>query len=217
MQRLTEVLPGCAFDSDEPLFSVAAPQLRRVIFDVARIQRLAETVDEALLVAMEDDVDGSDPLTIVYTSGTTTAPKGTLHTHAALLDHQRNLNAVRKLSAADTLFCNSPFFWIGGLGFALLATMIAGASLVCSTADDAGRTLDLLEAEKPTITNGFVAGIMNLAAAPELPRPGPDVDATREPLSDHGPRGETGRPRAATQHARADRGGQRGADQWRRD
>jgi acyl-CoA synthetase (AMP-forming)/AMP-acid ligase II len=177
VQRLSEVLPGCAFDSDEPLFTLAAPQLRRVIFDVARIQRLADTVDEALLVAMEDDVDGSDPLTIVYTSGTTTGPKGTLHTHAALLDHQRNLNAVRELSEADTLFCNSPFFWIGGLGFALLATMIAGASLVCSTADDAGRTLDLLEAEKPTVTNGFVAGIMNLTQHPTFP--GRDLTSMR--------------------------------------
>src|ERR1700678_4378065 len=34
VQRLAEVLPGCAFDSDDPLFSVAAPQLRRVIFDL---------------------------------------------------------------------------------------------------------------------------------------------------------------------------------------
>ena len=117
---------------------------------------------------MEDDVDGSDPMTIVYTSGTTSAPKGVLHTHAALLDHQRNLNAVRNLSAADTLFCNSPFFWIGGLGFALLASMIAGASLVCSNAEDPGQTLDLLEAEKPTVTNGFAAGIRHLTQHPSF-------------------------------------------------
>jgi acyl-CoA synthetase (AMP-forming)/AMP-acid ligase II len=168
VQRLTEALPGCALDSDEPLFNVAAPHLRHVIFDVSRIQRLAGDIDEALLVAMEHDVDGSDPLTIVYTSGTTSAPKGAVHTHAGLLDHQRNLNAVRNLSAADTLFCNSPFFWIGGLGFALLASMIAGASLVCSIAENPGRTLDLLEAEKPTITNGFVAGIMSLTQHPSF-------------------------------------------------
>ncbi len=168
VRRLTAVLPGCAFDSEDPLFSVAAPQLRRVIFDVSQVQRLGETIDEALLVAMQDDVDGADPLTIVYTSGTTIAPRGTLHTHAALLDHQRNLNAIRELNAADILFCNSPFFWIGGLGFALLASMIAGATLVCSIAENAVRTLDLLEAERPTITNGFVAGIMNLTRHPSF-------------------------------------------------
>ena len=121
-----------------------------------------------LLTAMEDDVDGSDPLTIVYTSGTTSAPKGVVHTHAALLNHQRNLNAIRGLTAADRLFCNSPFFWIGGFGFALLATLLAGSTLVCSNAEDAGQTLDLLEAERPTITNGFAAADRAPGAAPEL-------------------------------------------------
>jgi acyl-CoA synthetase (AMP-forming)/AMP-acid ligase II len=167
VRRLTEVLPGSSFDADDRLFDTAAPQLRHVVFDVSRIQR-ADSVDEAFLAAMEDDVDGSDPVTIVYTSGTTSAPKGVVHTHAALLDHQRKLNAVRHLTAADKLFCNSPFFWIGGLGFGLLATMIAGATLLCSNTDDPGQTLDLLEAERPTVTNGFVAGIRHLTRHPSF-------------------------------------------------
>jgi len=162
VQRLAEVLPGARLDAR--IFDTTAPQLRHVIFE----QQLAGSVDEALLTAMEDDVDGSDPLAIVYTSGTTSAPKGVLHTHAALLNHQANLNTVRNLSDADTLFCNSPFFWIGGLGFALLATLIAGSTLVCSNSDDAGQTLDLLEAEKPTVTNGFAAGIAHLARHPSF-------------------------------------------------
>ena len=168
LQQLTDILSGSDLDGDAALFDPAAPQLRHVIFDVERLHQLADTVDERRLAAMEDDVDGSDPLTIVYTSGTTSTPKGVVHTHAALLNHQRNLNAVRRLTAADKLFCNSPFFWIGGLGFALLATLLAGSTLVCSDTQDAGQTLDLLEAERPTATNGFAAGIAHLARHPSF-------------------------------------------------
>ena len=166
--QLTDVLSGSKLDGNDRLFDTAAPQLRHVIFDVGRLHRLAETIDADLLTAMEDDVDGSDPLTIVYTSGTMSRPKGVVHTHAALLIHQKNLNAIRGLCSADKLFCNSPFFWIGGFGFALLATLLAGSTLVCSNAEDAGQTLDLLEAERPTVTNGFAAGIAHLARHPSF-------------------------------------------------
>ena len=168
VQRLADALPGANLDTADRLFDSTAPQLRHVIFDVVRVDRLADTVDAQLLTAMEDDVYGSDPLAIVYTSGTTSTPKGVLHTHAALLNHQKNLNAIRGLTAADKLFCNSPFFWIGGFGFALLATLVAGCTLVCSNADDAGQTLDLLENERPTVTNGFAAGIAYLARHPSF-------------------------------------------------
>jgi acyl-CoA synthetase (AMP-forming)/AMP-acid ligase II len=167
-QRLAEVLAGSKLDSHDRLFNTNAPQLRQVVFDVGRVHQLADMVDEALLTAMEDDVDGTDALAIVYTSGTTSTPKGAVHTHAGLLNHQKNLNAIRGLTAADKLFCNSPFFWIGGFGFALLATLIAGSTLVCSNASDDGQTLDLLEAERPTITNGFAAAIAHLALHPSF-------------------------------------------------
>ena len=142
----------------------SVPLLRHVLID----SDPPATVDEALLEALEDDVDGSDPLAIIYTSGSTGAPKGVVHTHAALLGHQENLNAVRGLTADDRLFCNSPFFWVGGFAFGLLATLVAGSTLVCSNATDAGKTLDLLEAERPTVTNGFVAGIAHLARHPSI-------------------------------------------------
>ena len=158
-QRLAEVLSDVELDSADRLFSLRVPQLRRVLFGIDNAWPLA---DDRLLTALEDDVDGSDPLAIIYTSGTTSAPKGVLHTHAALLGHQKNLNEIRGLSAADKLFCNSPFFWIGGFGFAVLATLVAGSTLVCSNATDAAATLDLLEAERPTITNGFAAAVAHL-------------------------------------------------------
>jgi acyl-CoA synthetase (AMP-forming)/AMP-acid ligase II len=143
-----------------------APLLRHVLIE----SEASRTVDETLLEAMEVDVDASDPLAIVYTSGSTSTPKGVVHTHASLLGHQKILNEIRGLTAQDKLFCNSPFFWIGGIAFAVLATLLAGATLVCSNATDPGATLDLLDAEKPTMTNGFVAGIAHLASHPSLPQ-----------------------------------------------
>ena len=174
VQRLTDVAPDPDSDSGHRLFSTAVPQLRHIGIshgqaaaqrprDIERIYRLAATVEPALLRAMEDDVNDCDALSIVYTSGSTAAPKGVVHTHAALLEHQRNLNEIRGLTPADKLFCNSPFFWIGGFAFGLLATLVAGSTLVCSNATDAGAALDLLEAEKPTVTNGFAAGVTHLA------------------------------------------------------
>jgi acyl-CoA synthetase (AMP-forming)/AMP-acid ligase II len=142
-----------------------APLLRHVLIE----SEPREKADETLLEAMGNDVDDSDVLAIIYTSGSTSAPKGAVHTHASLLGHQKVLNEIRGLTATDKLFCSSPFFWIGGIAFAVLATLLAGSTLVCSNAADAGETLDLLEAEKPTMTNGFVAGIAPLASHPSLP------------------------------------------------
>jgi acyl-CoA synthetase (AMP-forming)/AMP-acid ligase II len=144
----------------------AVPLLRRVLIDADRL----DMADDALLEAMEDDVDPSDPVAIVYTSGSTAAPKGVVHTHSSLLEHQMVLNEIRGLAADDRLFCNSPFFWIGGIAFAVLANLLAGATLICSNAADPSETLDLLEVEKPTVTNGFVAGIGHLARDRSLPR-----------------------------------------------
>ena len=140
------------------------PLLRHVLIDGAP----PAAVDVSVLEAIEADVDPSDTLAIIYTSGSTSAPKGVMHTHSSLLEHQRVLNEIRGLTAQDKLFCNSPFFWVGGIAFSILACMLAGATLVCSNAVDPGATLDLLEVEKPTMTNGFVGGIAHLARHPGL-------------------------------------------------
>jgi len=142
------------------------PLLRHVLIDTEP----TELADAALLAALEDDVDPTDVLAIIYTSGSTSAPKGVVHTHAGLLDHQVVLNEIRGLTSEEKLFAPSPFFWVGGFAYSILAVMLAGATLLCSNAVDPGETLDLLEAEKPTMTNGFVGGIAHLARHPSLPR-----------------------------------------------
>ncbi|MDR3661491.1 MAG: class I adenylate-forming enzyme family protein [Mycobacterium sp.] len=168
--RLAEALGQDEFGSGTALMSPAAPQLRHVVFDLAELAALAGNVDENLLPALESDVGEEDPLAVIYTSGSTAAPKGAIHTHGTLIGHQRNLNGIRGLSPDDILFCNSPFFWVGGFAFALLATLVAGGTLLCSNATDAGQTLELLEAERPTVTNGFAATVARLTEHPSFAR-----------------------------------------------
>jgi acyl-CoA synthetase (AMP-forming)/AMP-acid ligase II len=122
-------------------------------------------------------VRAGDRLVIVHTSGSTSRPKGVVHTHGALLRHLRNVNAVRGYDASEIMFSNSPFFWIGGYAATLLATLDAGATLVCSISRDAGEVLDLLERERPTLVNGFARSVAHLAKHPSFP--GRDLSSIR--------------------------------------
>lgn len=173
-ERLSEILEGdlvaeqAVPDTNREIYSAATPQLRHVVFDLEALGQIADAVEPQLLDALQADVNPCDPLAIIYTSGSTAAPKGVIHTHSTLIGHQRNLNRIRGLTAADILFCNSPFFWVGGFAFGLLANLLAGSTLLCSNATDAGETLDLLEAEKPTITNGFTATVSRLTEHPSF-------------------------------------------------
>ena len=62
-----------------------------------------------------------------------------IHTHGALIRHLDNLNQIRRYTPDEVLFSNSPFFWIGGLAYSLLGTLVAGGRLVCSNSPRCGR------------------------------------------------------------------------------
>ena len=49
-----------------------------------------------------------------------------IHQHGPLIRHLDNLNQLRRYTADEVLFSNSPFFWIGGFAYSLLGTLLAG-------------------------------------------------------------------------------------------
>jgi len=162
-----------------PLFAPSAPALRGVAFSVAHspiapgwsleaLLEKANEVDDDALSAFEEAVRPSDRLVIIQTSGSTAAPKGVIHQHGALIRHVHNLNKIRRYDEHEVLFCNAPFFWVGGFAYALVGTMEAGATLVCSNAADASDVLDTLERTKPTMTNGFAQSVAQLATDPSF-------------------------------------------------
>ena len=79
----------------------------------------------------------------------------------------RRQNVTRRLRRDETLFANAPWFWIGGLAYSFLATLIAGARLLCSSAQPA-EMLDLIERERPTMTNGVASTMLALEQDPSF-------------------------------------------------
>jgi acyl-CoA synthetase (AMP-forming)/AMP-acid ligase II len=174
-----EVVEGLDLAVPPRVSSPALPALRRIAFDdrahpvpaawsILALTDAGAQVPDALLAAAEADVNPSDRMVVIHTSGSTSDPKGVIHLHGPLIRHINNLNAVRSLDEHEIYFSNSPFFWIGGFAYVLLATVLAGATLVCSTAPAAADVLDLLERTKPTLATGFAASVAHLPKDPSF-------------------------------------------------
>jgi acyl-CoA synthetase (AMP-forming)/AMP-acid ligase II len=174
-QRFGEVLqaaiPELDLDRPAPVRSLTAPSLRGVwIGDaaIAALEALGESVDDARLDAVEARVMPADPLAIIHTSGSTAQPKGVVHGHGALVRHMDNINQIRGFAPGDALYSTPPWFWIAGFAFTLVGALVAGARIVDSNSISPGEILDLLERERPALTNGFMSSVARLVADPSF-------------------------------------------------
>ena len=180
-RTLTRAVDGLDLAAPGPLASPSTPVLRRIHIDspspavhrdwsMDGLRDMAERIEDDVLAAVERDVHPSDPMVIVHTSGSTSEPKGVVHTHGPLIRHLDNLNQIRRYTQDEILFTNSPWFWIGGFAYGLLGTLVAGARLVCSNSPDAADVLDVLERERPTMVNGFAQSVEHLVRDPSFAR-----------------------------------------------
>jgi acyl-CoA synthetase (AMP-forming)/AMP-acid ligase II len=169
VDAVVAALPGFDPDQTQPMFRTDVPTLRTVYFAESATRSLAARESSDIEVSLENverAVHPSDRMVIVHTSGSTSTPKGVIHQHGPLIRHLDNLNQIRRYDGEETLFSNSPFFWIGGFAYGLLGTLVAGATLACSNARDASGVLDLIERAKPTMVNGFAATVAHLPKDP---------------------------------------------------
>jgi fatty-acyl-CoA synthase len=111
----------------------------------------AEQVDEAELARLEEGVQPDDSAIILYTSGTTSSPKGCVYVHRGMTTQSFNYGAALDLSSDDRFWTPLPLFHVAGL-VTLLACIAAPCPLV-----HVGRHfvpsvgLDMLERERCTL------------------------------------------------------------------
>jgi acyl-CoA synthetase (AMP-forming)/AMP-acid ligase II len=105
--------------------------------------------------AMTRAVSPSDPMAIMFTSGSSGTPKGVVHSHGSALGAVRSGLDARCIDVDTTLYLPMPFFWVGGLGGGVLSALVAGATLVTEPTPLPDVTLRLLEREHVTLFRGW--------------------------------------------------------------
>ncbi|HET9875331.1 MAG TPA: class I adenylate-forming enzyme family protein [Mycobacterium sp.] len=131
------------------------PALRRVwaADDLAHAAAGAAAI--RIVDAMAATVTPSDPLVIMFTSGSAGPPKGVLHSHGNALHAVQSGLAARCIDSDTRLYLPMPFFWVGGFGSGVLSALLAGATLVTEEIPRPETTLRLLEVERVTLFRGW--------------------------------------------------------------
>lgn len=116
-----------------------------------------------------DGVAEDDLAALFYTSGTTGAAKGAMHTHRSLVSSAMHFMATWPFDRQTRWLVASPMFHTGGI-LATLATVWAGGTHVIMPRFDPDLAVDLIEREAVTHTL-LVPTMLAAAARAQLARP----------------------------------------------
>jgi fatty-acyl-CoA synthase len=125
---------------------------------------------------LRDVAEDSDPLLLVYTSGTTGRPKGALLTHANCFWTNLAFDRTAGVRDDDVVLQVLPQFHVGGWNVQPLLAWWRGATVVIEPAFEPARTLELIAEERITTMMGVPATFLFLAEEPAF------AEATLESL-----------------------------------
>ena len=137
---LGEALPGLASASSEDLSLEDAPRLRRIVLfgrkhrpwavNADRIMASGAALDEEALSGRAG-IDPEETAVMIYTSGTTAAPKACELSHASLQRSWALYSRTVSLAQGEKVWDPMPFFHSGGIGL-MTGIMACGATIVTS-------------------------------------------------------------------------------------
>ena len=110
-----------------------------------------------------DQARPEDPALMVFTSGTTGAPKGVALSHASLSAGAEAVALAWRWGPEDRLVLALPLFHLHGLGVGLHGTLSAGASVVLRPSFDACDVLDATERHRASLFFGVPTMYRRLA------------------------------------------------------
>ena len=164
LQELLAILPG--FAASAPLRDAKTPQLRHAVALGLEASRggvqawdeflaLGEEFPDAVLDGMLAEVRPADDGLIIYTSGTTSRPKGVLHLQRAAVIQSWLIADEMRFTPEDRVWTTYPFFWSAGICMALGATLAAGATLILQETFEPGAALNCIAKERANATQAW--------------------------------------------------------------
>jgi crotonobetaine/carnitine-CoA ligase len=151
-----------------PVHAVGArcPGLSRVL----ECRPFAPLVDGRPDTAPETDVHSGDEISLQYTSGTTSKPKGVLLTHANYIYGGEVMAKAMRVLATDRHLIVLPLFHAGAQLHAYLPMLLCGGSVALMERFSAGRFVDQAIRHEATLAALFAAPIRMLLAQPRTER-----------------------------------------------
>lgn len=178
-ERLTLALPGLADQPDPRAMHLdCAPKLRSIVLcgdlprpgfvDAAGVLGTASPAQRAAIFKSAADIRPDEMGLILYTSGTTSNPKGCLITNGAITGNSANLARRYHLNAQDRFWSPLPIFHIAGI-LPLVAIFGVGGAYLTIPHFEAGMALDMLEQERASATFPcFVTIMQDLISHPRF-------------------------------------------------
>jgi acyl-CoA synthetase (AMP-forming)/AMP-acid ligase II len=115
-----------------------------------RFLQVGRTISDEALADRRASVDSRDPCLIVYTSGTTGAPKGAMITHHGLVYCSRTDARHNLHSDGQRILCNFPINHIACIGDVCATTLVAGGSVFFMRDFDPARVLRAVQDHRLT-------------------------------------------------------------------
>ncbi len=113
-----------------------------------------------------ESVSPEDTAYLVYTSGTTGQPKGTMETHSNVAFNSEVYRTWMQIGDEDSVFGAAPLFHITGLVGHVGLAGLAGIPLVLSHRFDPEEALRLIEKWRPTMTIASITAFMAMMNTP---------------------------------------------------
>jgi fatty-acyl-CoA synthase len=178
IEMIRRLCPEADASASGQLDCRALPELRRLIVISDRthpgmltwkgVLEAGGDVPDLLLSERQRSCHADDVATLLYTSGTTGAPKGVMSTHFGIINTTLASAENQRLTEKDRLCLSVPLSHMFGCICVVLAGMIKGAALVIpSETFDPKKVLEAIAAERCTAIYGSPGAFIAMMEAPE--------------------------------------------------